>query len=396
MDKKKIYFYGPNDLIPARMATEQILFFNTVPLHLNAHLKRVDPELHGSIEWTRLRILDRSREELINDLNTLDIDILCVSLYLWNVDTVLTALKDIKKQLNKDIVIVAGGPSVEIYRNRNFLHENSDIDFAIYTQGEHAFANVLEHVIRGKKLNSLNTKNLAWLDENKKLQISAFEFVRDTNGSPYLESKELLIRMKMDSAHRGVRMVLPYETSRGCPYKCTFCDWTSGLTHKVSKREFDFEQELDFLGRAGIVSLQMSDANFGIHKRDVDIARIMAKLRKERGYKFTIFGNNFNKLKKDVVFEIMDIMLDAGILLSPKFAIQDVDLQVLKDIDRPDIPWSEHKQMIQILQNKYPNALMRLEIILGLPGQTVDSWENTLLETMPFWTRSISSNGVAQ
>ena len=396
MDKKKLYFYGPNDLIPERMGDGQILFFNTVPLHLNAHLKRVDPELHKSIEWTRLRILGKSQEELVNDLNKLSIDILCVSLYLWNVDSVLDVLKDIKRHINKDIVIIAGGPSVEIYRNRKFLHENPDIDFAIYTQGEHAFVNVLEHIQRGKKLNSLNTKNLAWLDENKKLQISAFEFVRDTDGSPYLESKELLIRMKMDSAHKNVRMVLPYETSRGCPYKCTFCDWTSGLTHKVSKREFDFEQELDFLGRAGIVSLQMSDANFGIHKRDVDIARIMAKLRKERGYKFTIFGNNFNKLKKDVVFEIMDIMLDAGILLSPKFAIQDVDLQVLKDIDRPDIPWSEHKQMIQILQNKYPNALMRLEIILGLPGQTVDSWENTLLETMPFWTRSISSNGVAQ
>jgi radical SAM superfamily enzyme YgiQ (UPF0313 family) len=199
-----------------------------------------------------------------------------------------------------------------------------------------------------------------------------------------LESKELLLQMRDDLSKTPYKVTLPYETTRGCPYKCTFCDWNAGLTGKVSKREFDYEEELDFLGRNGITQFQMSDANFGIFKRDLEIATIMARLKKERGYNFSIWGNNFNKLKKDAVFKIVDIMLDADILEYPKFALQDIDPQTLIDIDRPDVPWLEHKTHIEQMAKKYPKKEFRVELIVGMPGQTVESWERTLIDTAPF------------
>lgn len=388
MSKKKIYFYGFNRPVEftGDKNAPRVMFYNTVPIILDAFVRRTDPELHAQIEWAELAIFEKSTPELIQELNDLDIDMLCVSLYVWNVKIILDSIKNIKQHLNKKIKIIAGGPSVDIYRNRNFLLDNPDIDYAIYTQGEHAFLNVLESVVRGKKLNTLNTKNLAWVDDNKQVKISNFEFVKNTEGSPYLESQDLLLRMKNETNSKGYDLTLPYETSRGCPHKCSFCDWTSGLTHKVSKREFDYEEELDFLGRNGIINLQMSDANFGILKRDLDIAKTLVRLKAEKGYQYKIWGNNFNKSKKDIVFEIIDLLLGSGILISPKISVQDVNPDVLKNIDRPDIPWKEHRVYIEKMKEKYPDVDMRVELILGLPGQTCESWENTLIETYPFRT----------
>jgi radical SAM superfamily enzyme YgiQ (UPF0313 family) len=386
MDKIKIYFYGPNDIIPAtKDKTILTLYYNTVPLYLDAHIRYTKPELHAKIEWSTITILEKTQDQLVQELNAQDIDVLCVSLYSWNVNEVLTGIRGIKNKLNRPITVVAGGPSVDIYRDREFLHKNPDIDFAIYTQGEQAFVDVLESKLAGKQLNTLNTKNLAWINpRNNQLKMSDFEFVRNNDGSPYLESQDLLLRMKNDPAHHGLVMILPYETGRGCPYGCTFCDWTSGLTHKVSKRNFNYTEELEFLGRNDVTFLQMSDANFGIQKRDIEIARIMARLKKEQGYNFRIYGTNFSKLKKDVVFEIVDILMDAKILMAPKFALQDIDPVVLKNIDRPDIPWPEHKAHIQKLEAKYPGMPVRIELIGGLPGQTVESFEHMLAAIHPY------------
>lgn len=380
MNKKKIYFYGPNRQVRFGQNDQDSLFYNTVPLFLNSYIKRTRPELHNQIEWSEIIIFEKSTEQLAKELNDLEIDILCVSLYVWNIDMIIENIKNIKQQLKKPVTIVAGGPSVDVFRNKSFLLDKPYIDYAVYTQGEEAFVNILDSIINGKKLNVLNTKNSAWLDENSQLKISSFEFVKLHHGSPYLESKELLLKMHDNIKDMGLIMGFPYETSRGCPYACAFCDWTSGLTHKVSKRDFDYEEELDFFGHHGIVNLQMADANFGMLKRDLDIAKTLVKLKKEKGYQFRIFGSNFNKLKKDIPFEIMDLLIGAEILVSPRFSVQDIDPRVLQDIDRPDIPWEEHKVYIEKIKTKYPKVHVRIELILGLPGQTCESWENTLIE----------------
>jgi hypothetical protein len=61
-------------------------------------------------------------------------------------------------------------------------------------------------------------------------------------------------------------------------------------------------------------------------------------------------------------------------------SLQDLNEDVLKNIDRPSPPWGEHKKLIKELQQKHPNLELRAELIIGLPGQTIDTWIDTLLE----------------
>lgn len=382
--EKKILFYSPSLIRDEN--NQKTLFLPTVPLFLNSYLKIFHHDIWNKISWGKLQFLELSQTELIKHINDLDIDILCISLYIWNSDKVLSQIQGIKEQVKKPLVIIAGGPSVEIVRNKNFLNENPAIDYLVYGQGESAFANILKNIFEIKKLSLLSTKNVAWR-ENNKTKISDFEFLRLQNLSPYLNSQELIHSIVNDSTYKNLNFILPYESSKGCPYKCTFCDWTSGLSHKSYYRKFNIEEELEFLATNGLTHFHMSDANFGQIEQDLDIVNTMVHLKKTKGYDFQISGSNFSKLQKDRVFKIADILLENKIVHGLKFAVQDIHSDVLENIDRPDIPWTEHKKYINDLHNKHKDTYFTIELIQGLPGQTRESWEKTLIDTDPYAVR---------
>ena len=76
------------------------------------------------------------------------------------------------------------------------------------------------------------------------------------------------------------RWLASWETNRGCPFSCAYCDWGSATNSKVARMELDrVFDELDYVYNLGLSHVQwlFADANFGILKRDAEIA---AKLRK--------------------------------------------------------------------------------------------------------------------
>lgn len=380
---KRIYFYSPSLFY----SDEPVLIINTTPLYIDGHLQAHYPDLHQTIEWTKVQLQFKTQQQLVDDINNLGIDIFCVSLYVWNHDRIMESIRGIKKLVDRPITVLAGGPSVNVYRNHNYLNEYPEIDFAVYAQGEEAFANILQIINGTKKPSVLGTKNIAWRDDAGRFRIADFEFIRKKTGSHYVEGQHILRQIVNDPDNAGFIFEIPYETSKGCPYDCTYCDWTSGLTHKVSKRKFVWEEELELLGSLGIVRLSISDANFGIYKDDIEIARTMARLKQEQGFQFEIHHVNFAKLHKKVSFDILEIFVSAGIIKELNFAVQDIDEQVLKMSWRPDVPWAEHRSYIDAFKKRHPEIDFHLELITGLPGQTRESWETTMIETFPYKVR---------
>lgn len=383
MKKLNIYFYSPGftNKRPVEEFADRTktLFLNPTPLYLHSYIKRNEPDLLDKFEFTRLQYLPLTTEELIADIEKYDIDVLALSVYTWNNVHVMNNIKGIHDKLAKPVKIIIGGPNVMITRDEEYLVDHPEIEFAIYAQGESPFISVLKHYLGIEKISLLKSKNIAWMDQGK-LKKADYEFNKITNGSPVVESRHLLEQVVNDPYYKDWILHFPYETSRGCPYNCSFCDWTSGLSHKVSKRKFAYEEELETLGQLGITDLYMADANFGLFPEDLGIAETMARLKKEKGYNFWIHGNNFSKTKKDQVFKIADIFVGAKITPYIKFSIQDINEEVLNNIDRPDIAWSEHIKYILKLKEKYPETVMALDIIKGLPGQTRVTWETIFNE----------------
>lgn len=383
-----IYFYSPtqghdefrvDDEVVVGTDFSSMLFINTVPVFLDSYIQRNDTEFHKRINWSKIALKERTQDQLIRDIEELNIDVVCFSLYFWNNENILGISKGLKQKLNREVLILAGGPSVNVVRDKNYNRDNPDFDYTIYAQGERPFYDILKHKFDNAPLNVLSTKNSSWI-ENGKLKKADYDFYRLTNGSPYIESKHILEKIVTDAEYANITFTLPYETTKGCPYNCSFCDWTSGLGHKVAKRKFSYELDIELFQELGIHLLYFADANFGMHKEDKGIIEHLVEHNRTLDKKFTIVGANYSKTKKHNVYDIIKTSVANNLIHKFKVSVQDIHTSILDNIERPDIPWDEHVVYVLDIQRQFPWIQPTIEIIQGLPGQTRDTWENMLIE----------------
>ena len=309
-------------------------------------------------------------------------DILCLSIFIWNVDSIMNLAKEIKEQL-PNIIVIVGGPECDAHTNPEYFNEYPFIDYAVYGDGEKAFADLLDYFY-DPTLDYSTIPNVVTREVKNKHQI--FKFANYPVYNPYLDLKDEFLEDYMGlRKHVGFKMgvYLPYELARGCMYKCSFCDWHGGIHHKVNRRIHDWKADVDFFAEHDIRAFQ-TDANTGIYKDDVDFYKYVVEKSKELGptRNLAVEPRNMAKLHKDRVVEIWNILAsaDANRRFAIKAAVQSIYDDVLARIDRPDIAWADHKKMLQEIKASYPNNELTTEVIIGLPGMTIDRIRNTFLE----------------
>jgi hypothetical protein len=158
-------------------------------------------------------------------------------------------------------------------------------------------------------------------------------------------------------------------------YSCSFCDWDQNLTKKVKRRKFDWKAEVDLYKELDIY-VKPSDANFGQYPEDVQIFDYaMSILDQNKSYRFAV--GNTPKIKKEVGFYMLAQMSKAKIRY-PKISFQDLDQNVLKKINRPEISNEKMVALIDKLKTDTGNVGFNAELIFGLPGQTLTTMCQTL------------------
>ena len=76
------------------------------------------------------------------------------------------------------------------------------------------------------------------------------------------------------------------ETNRGCPFLCTFCYWgKGGSATKYRFRDLNTVfREIEYLGSKKVSYIFNADSNFGMHKRDYNIALKLVETKEKYGY----------------------------------------------------------------------------------------------------------------
>lgn len=369
--KIRILFYCAGILGP------KVWLYPTV-LNFKTFISQLYPEISKNIEWVLPLQLQSSNQQLIDYIKIHNVDILCTSHYIWNHNFLLQQISDIWPNIT-NVKIIAGGPSIDVNIDNEFFEKYPAIDFAVYGPGEEAFADIIHHLVINKPLIAFNTSNCAW--KNKKTGqtiVAKYKFVKMDNTSPYTSNRDFLAAMAIDLAKTNRDVWLPYTITRGCPYTCTFCDWTSGLSTKVSRRKNTYQQEIDLFQELGITNIFLSDANTGQYNEDVDMIEYFAKKNIEENVGFTVKAS-YSKLRKDNNLKIYRLMADSKLTKHIfSLSIQDLNKTVLKNINRPDVGWDVHVSIANDIRASHPHLVIGAQLIYGLPGQTVESWQQTL------------------
>lgn len=321
-----------------------------------------------NVNWLDPLFRNRPLEQMVEGINFNDIDVLGLSCYEWNWK-LNCDIGQYAKSINPDIKVVAGGPHPD-YKNKLFWDKYPYIDYVVHHDGEKAFASIL----KGEdKAPGTATRE----------GIYPISLLDDFRHSPWLHNKEWLLEFKKKHVdHPDTKAgVVMWETDRGCPFACSFCDWGSATMQKVRRVPMErIEQELDFFAHElKIPWMWHVGANLGILPRDLDIVKKLTSLQKDTNW---LKGIQYNPSKNtpERSLEIGKMFFDAGLVTKHLISLQHTRQEVLDCIDRKNIPVSRQIPIIEDMQkNKMPTVG---QLIMGMPGDTVDLWLCALTDTV--------------
>lgn len=297
-------------------------------------------------------------------------DIVLMSVYVWNFRISLKIAEELKRR-RPETVIVFGGPHVP-ERDDGFLKRYPFIDIACHGEGEQVALAVLENFTM-KSWSQV--PSISYLDQSgavvknprvgRAKDLSAFP-------SPYLAG----VFEPLMAANPSEHWIALWETNRGCPFACTFCDWGSAVASKVYG--FDIERihkEVEWFSSRKIEFVFCCDANFGILSRDVDIASYVAESKKKTGFPQAL-SVQATKNATERAYKTQKILADAGLNKGVDIALQSMDPDTLKSIKRGNISTATYQELQRrFIQDKVDTYT---DLILGLPGETYETFSRAV------------------
>jgi hypothetical protein len=325
--------------------------------------------------------IDKIKEEILQAPP----DIFGVSLYVWNYELSLEICSWVK-EMWPNCLVITGGPHQYFKHHQDWFTRHPFIDASLPSEvyGEIAIADILNNYQNGK-VNWNKVEQMVYPSKNRKLILKSpkatYKLDFKWDYSPFKEQHELLTKYvdQFNIVHPDLSIHCKIETTRGCPYECTFCDWGGGVGTKLIKKDLDIvKQDIDALLLWNPAGIYICDANFGINgDRDVDIVRHLAQQKKASDSATfpSIQYGGFAKTNKhfDHLKQILTIEAENELSYTYKISVQTFNEQVLANIKRVDLRAEEHWELADYLQSRYGYEAS-VELIFGLPGSTVDIW----------------------
>jgi len=292
-------------------------------------------------------------------------DVAAFSAYVWNVRLSLAIAQEVKRR-SPATLVVFGGPQVpdRAAAAEAFLREHDFVDVVCHGEGEAVFTALLN---RAGARDFDDVPGVSYLDR-------AGVFVTHPK-APRLKDLEQIPSPFTTGAFDDLfaarpedRWVMIWETNRGCPFSCAFCDWGSATNSKVFR--FDMERlqaEIEWMAEHGIGFVFCADANFGALKRDLEITERVVDSYQRTGSPFS-FSVQSTKNATERAYRIQKLLNTSLNAYGVTLALQSVNETTLQHINRANISSEFYRE----LQRRFAQdgVYTYTDLILGLPGET--------------------------
>jgi len=329
----------------------------------------------NDIEITLFKYID----EIDKAVNENPPDILGLSNYCWSHNVSYEIFKMCKKT-NPNVVTIWGGPNfpIDFPSQKKFMEKYKEVDIYVPTEGETGFSNVVKKVLESNSIDEVKQQITqspidGCISRNEQGQIQyTIPTVRisslDEIPSPYLNGM-------MDKFFDG-KLTPMLQTNRGCPFHCTFC--TDGRDEVNKVNSFDIKRvqsEIQYIAEhipKNTHSLHISDLNFGMYPRDIEICESLAKIQEKFGYPKYIKCTTGKNQKDKIIKAIKRLNKSLRVTMS----VQSLDPDVLNNIRRDNISVDHMLALYPAI--KEADLQTTSEVILGLPGETYSNHIQTL------------------
>ncbi len=286
----------------------------------------------------------------------------CFSCYIWNKRYVLRLARAIKK-IKLDSIIIIGGPEVS-YNSEMILEENCCVDYVLTGDGESSLPKLVETVINGDQCCIKSVAGLYYrvggrVFHNRPSEKSDFEAC-----FPYKEAS-------LDSYNNRI---IYYESSRGCPYNCSYClsSVDSRLSYKGIER---VKEEVDFFIKNEFKIVKFVDRTFNSQlQRSILIIDHIIKNNISTKFHFELSPDLINDDLVNIIKTAPKNMLQLEI------GIQTFNPKALSEIDRKSCSESFLPNLSRMINET--NAHIHLDLISGLPYDGYDEFVKSIEKTI--------------
>jgi len=328
-------------------------------------------------------------------------DYLGYSAYVWNIEKILDLVKILRGRLNS--IHILGGPEISLGRISS-LPDPALGDYYVIGEGERRLLHLLRFLEgKSKGLNSGFPKGVARWDNNR----MAYE--EDTSRITNLDEIPSVYLDGVLDERLYARQQAFVETQRGCRFKCKYCVYHKNLpsiSYYSLQRIFDELEHL--IVKEQIMALRILDAIFPSDlDRANEIIKYLLELKDGRKirlpwifweFRYDGIGEEFIRLTTSLknrakilnTYEIppldrpqfySDMLNDYTVISS--VGVESCYKQALNAVGRPGIDTKKFDTFMNMVREY--NIVLKIDLILGLPLETFDSYFQGLEFLLPYF-----------
>ena len=303
--------------------------------------------------------INHNLDQILQSLYQEKAAVVAFSCYIWNIHEILTIAKELHK-VAPAIRIWLGGPEVS-FDSDKLMQENPFVEGIIQGEGEITFYEMTGVWAENGDLSDV--KGIIYRDRDGCLHQNLPRPIMSLNEVPF-------IYQDLDEFKNKI---LYYETSRGCPFSCSYC--LSSIDKRVRFRSMEMvESELRFFLEHKVPQVKFIDRTFNC-KREHSLAIWRYITEHDNGVTNFHFEISADLLGEEEL-EVFRTMRPG--LIQLEIGLQSTHPATVKEIHRTMNIGKVKKNMLAV--HAMHNIHQHLDLIAGLPYEDFVTFQKSFNE----------------
>lgn len=286
-------------------------------------------------------------DRIIQDILARDVEVVCFSCYIWNIEKIRELIHALRA-MAPTLHIIVGGPEVS-YESFALLQEG--VDAISIGEGEQSLWNYITMLSEEEPYEVAGMYTKQFL--NREYQRNDIAWL-ETFPDPYF--------LDIDQKDMGKRYFY-FETSRGCPYQCTYCLSSNDRCVRMFSMSYVYGV-LDKLARSDVRQVKLLDRTFNCDpKRALAMARYMNDRCKKQLFQFEIVAETLSE-------ELLTFFCEEADTTRFRFEIgvQSFHAPTLASVGRIQ----DNRRLKEVIRRlRDAGCTMHVDLIAGLPYENM-------------------------